>query len=557
MNDAFAEPGTKIDLVPCGSTAKHSFFFHLVEPEWRGNKPLHRLCSLMRKMRAQCYTVERLAANAEIAEEHDAAAVRCNAPVVTTATRFTFFRTCPKSNDWHALEPQDILAYAVLLRQDLPDGKSRFFILESVARPPAIFVEGGMQNVSNYYPHCVRDFPTIIGHSADHRQFSIRGSFFCQQNDLTHVCAHAALRMAMNSSPTLALPDKLTNGRINALLGIDHHDGVVPPTGRSRRVGHYNGDNCGGLTDPEIVDVIGKLGRSSHYANFADRPGVEYAAYIYPLVESQLPVILAIDRPGVSHVVTVLGHTLNTDRWEPEARLGYGAFPISKHGSSAAWADHFVISDDNFGMYVTLPSDMIRNFLVPEHNPNLHASSAIGIIPAGLSEIPAYLVEAFAAKAVEAVIVGTTPTPDNQWLTYLREPLAQGDTRPRSLVCRTVLVEKKARYVDQFRDGDNKGNLLPEDVKTRLLNLLPDRFWLTEITLPDLYTANKHKLGDLITKADSTVDQFLAGDARIFCWLPGLARWGAGLPDPQEPWPLMGHVPLFRHGDGPLPLLEW
>ncbi|MDD4891366.1 MAG: hypothetical protein PHU85_15705 [Phycisphaerae bacterium] len=511
----------------------------------------------MRKMKAECYTVERLETNAEIAEEHDAAAVRCKAPVVTTATRFTFFRRCPLSGDWRELANPDILAYAVLLRQDLPDGKSRFFILESVVRPPAIFAEGGLHTVSNYYPHCVRSFETIIGHSGpDSKRFTVVGSFFCQQNDLTHVCAHAALRTAMNSSPTLALPDKLTNGKINSLLGIDHHEGITA-AGRQRRVGHYNGDNCGGLTDPEIVDVIEKLGRKSHYANFADRPSVEYAAYIYPLVESQLPVILAIDRPGVSHVVTVLGHTLNTDRWEPEAKLGYGAFPISKHGSSAAWADHFIISDDNFGMYVTLPSDMIRNFLVPEHNPNLHASSAIGIIPAGLSEIPAYLVEAFAARVVEAIIVGTTPTPDNQWLNYLREPLLSGDSRPRSLVCRTVLTESKSRYVAQFQAGDNKGDFLPAPMKTRLLALLPDRFWVTEITLPDLYTANKHKLGDLITKADSSVDEFLSGDARVFCWLPGLSRWGAGLPDPQEPWPMMGHVPLFRHGDAPSPLLEW
>jgi len=42
---------------------------------------------------------------------------------------------------------------------------------------------------------------------------------------------------------------------------------------------------------------------------------------------------------------------------------------------------------------------MVRNFLVPQHNPNLHASSAIGIVPAGMSDvISGYLVEAFAAS---------------------------------------------------------------------------------------------------------------------------------------------------------------
>lgn len=555
MHDAFAKPSEKIAFVSCGPDDKHSFFFDLIETDWKGNKPLHRLCSLMRKMKARAYTLEVLEPNAEIRDETVAATVRCDGIVTTTAKRITFFRSYPASTDWHDIDPNGVLAYAVLLRQDLPHPPSRFFILESVVIPPALFVEGTAHSVSNYYPHCTRRFQTTLGYRDDHRDLELEGSFFCQQNDLTHVCAHACLRMAVNSSPTLALPQKLTNARINDLLGIDHRKD--PATQVTRRVGHYNGDKCGGLTDPKIVEVIKKLGRGCHFVDFVDRPGIEYATFIYPLVESRLPVILGIDAPGVSHVVTILGHTLNTDRWEPEAKLGYGSFPVTKYTSSAAWADHFLMSDDNFGMYVTLPSDMIRNFLVPDYNPNLHASSAIALVPAGVSSISGILVEAYAASAAETIVAKTTPTATNRWLAYLREPLSKGATRPRTVVCRTLMVTDKARYICQLGSGDSDGNVLPDDLKQRLESHLPDSFWLTEVTVPDLYTANKHKLGDVITKSDATPDEFVKGDGRIFCWLPGLARWGAGLPDPQEQWPLMAHVPLLRHADDSPPSLEW
>jgi hypothetical protein len=509
----------------------------------------------MRKMKAQAYTLEVLEPNAEIQDETAAADIRCDGAVTTTAKRITFFRSCPASKDWHDVEPGSVLAYAVLLKQDLPHPPNRFFILESVVIPPTLFVGGTGLGVSNYYPHCTRKFQTTLGYPDDHKDIELEGSFFCQQNDLTHVCAHACLRMAINSSPTLALAQKLTNAQINELLGIDHRKAAA--TEAVRRVGHYNGDKCGGLTDPKIMEVIGKLGRGCHFVDFADRPGIEYASFIYPLVESRLPVILGIDGPGVSHVVTILGHTLNTDRWEPEAKLGYGAFPVTKYTSSAAWADHFLMSDDNFGMYVTLPSDMIRNFLVPDYNPNLHASSAIALVPACVSRISGILVEAYAASAAETIIAKTTPTAANRWLAYLREPLAKGAARPRAIVCRTLMVTEKAKYVSQLGAGDSDGNLLPEDLKQRLELHLPDSFWLTEITVPDLYTANKHKLGDVITKMDAAADEFVKGNGRIFCWLPGLARWGSGLPDPQEEWPLMAHVPLLRHGDGSTPTLEW
>ncbi len=39
-----------------------------------------------------------------------------------------------------------------------------------------------------------------------------------------------------------------------------------------------------------------------------------------------------------------------------------------------------------------------------------------------------------------------------------------------------------------------------------MINHLPGYFWLSEITLPDLYTANKHKLIDILYGCDQKPD---------------------------------------------------
>src|SRR5262249_31936196 len=136
-------------------------------------------------------------------------------------------------------------------------------------------------------------------------------------------------------------------------------------------------------------------------------------------------------------------------RWTPEARLGYGAFPISPYISGSAWADHFIVSDDNFGMYVTLPSDAIRNVLVPKYNPNLHASLAIGVIPADVS-VPGYFVEQAAVSVLKQLVVNTlTPTPatpPTRWLPLLKSG---------PLVCRTLL-QNKNEYINAMQNAHDE-----------------------------------------------------------------------------------------------------
>ncbi|HEX4083619.1 MAG TPA: hypothetical protein VHY22_01810, partial [Chthoniobacteraceae bacterium] len=104
-------------LIDCGS--KYSFFFDLIEPTWIGfnNSPLHRICTLMRKMGVKSYVKEELPIIGELADEVTAAKRRVdNRGVQGTASRLTFFRKYPKKGDWWELTEVDILGYAVIMK---------------------------------------------------------------------------------------------------------------------------------------------------------------------------------------------------------------------------------------------------------------------------------------------------------------------------------------------------------------------------------------------------------------------------------------------------------
>ncbi len=553
MKDAFAKKQKLLESCQAPSFS----FYQLIDDLWHqgGNSnPLHRLCTLMRKMKVESFIKEELELNDELLEEQNMVTQRYNQKIGLTATRLTFFQSLPPSSKWEDQEelPDDhLLGYAVIATLELPDDEYRTYLLESVVRPPSIWVRDAEDRISiepitNYYVHNTRDFETTIGTEEKSRTLTLTGSFFAQQNDITHVCAHAALRMAINSSSTLNT-EKLTNKMINEILGIDFSK-------PEKCVGHIDGDPGGtkeGLDIQELEEVIRRLGGRTISANFVENTSVEYDQFIYPFAESACPVILGIEGWNfnrssiISHVVSVLGHTLNSDRWEPEARTGYGGFPTESYTPVTGWVGHYIINDDNFGMYVTLPSDMLRNYLVPSKNPNLHATRAVAIVPSGV-RLSGLSAERRAVWIAQSLIGGIKIEPPIIWL----ERLAQSF---QNIVSRTLL-QTKASY-RQYIDGlvQNGQITLTPEIEQRLDNM-PEHVWVSEITLPHLYTGNKRKLGDVIIRANATDEEHSTGKSFELAWFPGFIYFGS---DHQIfPWDVRTHVPLIRE-EKTSPLLEW
>src|SRR4029077_5895999 len=97
------------DLIDC--SPGYSFFFDLVRAEYAANNnfaPLHRICTLMRKMHVRSLLRESLElSGAEISAELAAATTRTGGNVTGKAVRFTFFRALPASNNWRDLHDND------------------------------------------------------------------------------------------------------------------------------------------------------------------------------------------------------------------------------------------------------------------------------------------------------------------------------------------------------------------------------------------------------------------------------------------------------------------
>ena len=531
MQNVFASSISR--FVRCGPN--YSFFFDLIAKESEPtNKPLHRFCSLMRKMGVTGYFREVLEQNAEIKAEIVDARYRTRKDVSGDAIRFTFFRNGVVSNDPQAHPKNSILGYLVLLKFRMREKLLSVFVLESVVREPSVWLKNGDNEkcvpLTNYYVHCRATFSTRVGVRGAHAEFTLVGAFFCEQSGFTHVCAHAALRAAWNSTPGLLAKGKLTNRAINQVLGIDHRRDTVgrlgpaekiPPTARPR-----------GLKRDEIEAVIRKYGGYYMSATFVDESGLDYERYVYPLLETGWPVILGIYGPGVAHVVTLLGHTLNSDRWMPEARRGYGDFTMDeKYLSAVEWTDHFIAHDDNYGMYVTLPTEALKSVVLHRFNPHLHTGLAIALAPSGV-KLSGMFAESYAIAGMQRLLDEVYRRVRNRWVGKLRD----------SYVCRTLLQTKNT-YLQHFEETES----LADTYRDFLNQVLPNRFWVTEFTVPHLYSANKHKLADILVRCDNCPES----ERVIFAWLPGHAYWG----DTSFEWPIRNHIPLLRDG-GSSPL-EW
>jgi hypothetical protein len=355
--------------------------------------------------------------------------------------------------------------------------------------------------------------------------------------------------MAINSWPRYKGP-KLTNEDINKILKVDHS-------------AHRNLPNRG-MNSKVMAGVIRQLGYEPDVADFGSRLDINYEEYIYPLIESGCPVILGLSKglfevPPQSpfgHVVAVVGHTLNSDRWA-EARHGYGVVPNSNYISASAWADHFIVNDDNWGMFVTIPAEAVKNIIVPKYNPNLFASVGIGILPEKPSVDPnkdkrirGYAAEQTASFLLQQLLADTNPTAINKWFKLLKG----GSHTP---VLRTVFREK-AEYMKALAEMcDEHGNKVSSGELQFVERLLPENVWVTEVMTTALYVGNKRKLGEIVCKTTETDENIRKGKVNVFAWLPG-TRWnGPLLNDGPKQWPILGHVPLSRGIPADKCKLEW
>lgn len=497
--------------------------FLFVDLHYSSDTVLRRVFSQARKHDYQSVLVEEITdANCDLlAEENQMLATRRPDFQKAEVHRLSFFLSPPDKTPL----PDDYLGYAIFKWDYFStESKPRARVFESVMRPCR-------REDQNNFIHCARSYEV----NTSPGRFPVRGVLYTKQNNLTFVCAHAALRSAL----ACILPEgDISYARMNALAGIDHKTRCVGPVG----------DRTLGLGPVDLEKILDGLGvhydRLIHEPKLIDpttgKPWVfptEYQRELYGFIESGAPVFLAFEldpKPGETgdpsrHAVPVFGHTFDEDAWLPNAQRAYFGGDETYYPSEN-WLSNFVIHDDNFGPYLCLP----RHFLKQDNFRLMY-----GLKPAPTT---------FRATTAEAIgfnlcriIARAYPKRHQFWYDRF-SVFARGDW----LVLRTMLLRKPDYLAALETARDRAGKALEPGLRQLLNDLLPDHFWMIEASAPELYATTRRKFGEILVAADKLAPPPLSPSLFLAARLPGLvlSNPGTGSLDVQ-PSQLLGHTALF------------
>ncbi len=511
-------------------------FWKLTDALWKSaitSYPFRRLCVLMQEMGAQTLILEeKLDAScrefSRISREIAAIQKRLGNAAICAAYKLTFLLpTITDASEIEGIPDDSFLGYAIIINVTLEaHGKKELtFIFESAIRESGSKAVGidpqtgkaiHAAEFSNLYVHVKR---TFIG-SVAKRIYTIFGTYFCQQNTITSVCAHASAAMMINNCRPSAnanradLEKLITCEDINQELGIDHEHRML-----ELRSGW--GDNQfathNGLDSKELTKVFRVHGLTSYRDIFGEKQR-NFREFLYGFIESGFPALLTFrvsserGQGDGYHVVAVVGHTLNPGSWFP---LGYAAY-VRKDSdqsdrsylSTIDWVDGFVVHDDGLGMQLCLPVHSFRPEGRPDPGLKFAPIEALGVIPTN------YQVKIVSAEAEQLAwlfirrffnVLYNRPILSESYyfVRHLLGPILS-DTGQTAVV-RTQLVSKE-KYLKHIAKEDSRKGTLSLQQQALMAEAIADRkyFWLVEISEPDLYLGDNGKVIDILI--DPAVD---------------------------------------------------
>lgn len=543
--EKFARRATNKGAVQFVDLQRPSGFFAVLAEHFSGARkdgdltPLHRICSQARRLGVKTMVLEEIEDSEEMREENeDLDSIKAwNGEHRVRRVSF-FSESLTKAKDLASVNVNAFLGY-VLWKEDWQKGSKTKVcarVYEAMMPPRADYLHsrGGAKWTCR----------------VNGRDFAIQGYPFFQQNEATNICAHAAARTAA----ACFHPDSdMTFREMNLLLG------KVPPAFSQQQ----------GLETPEIVKILEAAGANCSVAEYHDLAilptPVPYQRWAYGSIESGYPAILIFGdstaRAGSEaflHALPVFGHTFNPDMWLPRVevarfRLGekLGFIP------SEFWMGSFIGHDDNFGPNYSIPRHYLRSMRPSVHDHPQQPSTegvawVVSTMPKGVN-LRALEAEAVALDFLGKLEAGAKRTSaNNVWMKRLFE-----HKKSRELVLRPILVTK-ADYVEalkKLRGWSAKDERLADDLVAQMAASVDlERFWMVEVSLPELFPTNKRKLGELLIDpahhgAQMTVLELQASmvAARLpGCWVS--RRLGAS---PQHPTfdslqvPVCSHTALF------------
>jgi hypothetical protein len=424
---------------------------------------------------------------------------------MTGLKRLSFWRRAFKSEiQIKDLSSADLVGYFIAKKDCVPSiPKDEWHVFEAVFR-------------KYDHPHnCVArqvHYPVKIANN----DFEIDGVLYCQQNGLNKACAQVALR----SLCSLHIPlGEITYEKINEIA--------------ARVSGPHEPKN--GLTTPQIRAVLAGFNLGFSDIDYSEEdPSVRsefpYQKLIYSGIESGAGALLGFrkaTRKAEHHSIPFFGHTFNQDTWVANATSAY--FKVgkkTKYLPSETWLSSFIGHDDNFGSNYCVPRLFLKSKQV---------KYALAILPPGV-KYDGVRAETIASDYLYSLKKDANLAASSS--TWVKRFYASSDEQEVILRAISICKEEYIVHLTEMRDWHNRR--FPPSIR-QFSELLSDRLWMVEISLPELFPINQRKLGEIVLDATKKPKPYRDYKTFLFARFPSHFFFIAGTAKNGEPKFL--HIP--------------
>lgn len=476
---------------------RHFSDYNFCEKRFGGIPPLKRILSQARWHGIKTMIVEKIPLSEELERENHDLMIRTSGDFKEgQAFRISLFSKkieVENLDNIKNLSDEDFIGYAIIRENIFNDANApkyknkKYILFESVTLPA----------ISDNYFIIQNKFKVKIAGSL----FNIIGAPFFQQNDLTHVCAHSSLRTLISLSKNDSI---LTPHEINHELKTNFSDCKF---GEGK-----------GLDDSQIIEIIKKNKLSfCNFVGSTSKKYVEKFSYqkcLYTTIESGFPGLLGFETTPLegekkkNHMVSVIGYTFNKHAWVPMAGLSYFKMGGKGYIPSESWINNFIIHDDNFGSYYFLPYDYLKlediRFCLGTL-PDIIKSEPNEIEPIGL-----FFLDKILIRLNEDVDEGELSR-KFPWLYRL----LKYHSNERAIL-NTILI-KKSSYLKHLSQMESwEGKKIDKKSINMYKKFLPNSFWMVEVSIPELFSANRRKLGEILIRSDVVIKPEILHDWSLF-----------------------------------------
>lgn len=389
-----------------------------------------------------------------------------------TASRFTFWKTSFSTlKEFQKLRSSQLYGYMIFLNIE-GEQNDLSHVFESIIPK--------YNHIHNFIPNNSTLKIKVLG-----RKLSCKGVMYCQQNMETKVCAHVALRsLLLRIKPEF----DFYYSEIQKASQSPHPPSKGLDTNAIRNVLNHFGVNYFDL------DFI---------SNKLDHKKFPFSKWLYSGIENGFGGLLGFQFKGPGskserHIIPFFGHTFNQDTWAPRAGNAYFRIGANtSYFSSEDWISSFIGHDDNFGSNFCVP----KGFIEPGQAKYVAALMPDNLVYDGI------IAELCAIDALYSTFQNLKTHNPNDWLTEL-----YSHTESNDIVLRTIYISN-SDYENYLKSAEDwYGNKEYPNLVPLLGKVLPESIWMVELSVPELFSTNYRKIGEIILDAKTPPDIIKKGN---------------------------------------------